>query len=1568
MTVPVLYRPSPFRCELARHELPQGLTVAELLEAMNVRPEIWTHGVVRIGEHEIPRELWRQARPRAGRDLTMTVGIRLAGGGGDGKNPFAIIAAIAIVAVATLVSGGALSGTALAGVSGFSFAAGSTSAAIAAAGISAAGALLINALAPPPAVSTKDSGGTELGSASIRGANVLQPFQAIPFVAGRHRIAPPQIILPWTESINDDQFVNAIMGLDGQHDFSDIRINDVSIDILDNVTIQTRDVINDNSDLTLITQQVAETQINTELSAHKVQQGSTDHLQDTSIPSNSYPQWHSGRSASAPDEIWLGFFWTGLGVSNGNEAILPMRIRMREVGTLTWINLPEFIAKAEKLEPFRGMIKLRFTADPGGLTRLDQATLLPWGAALYVTSADDSESFDVDSYFTATTSKYAVHVGSEDGVAVVWLDPATFPKAAYEIQVMRGYGAQTSNFNFTTYKLSSNTPFFFTYTTSSSPPTIRQAQSKIPARVSWAILSSMWDEYPLGDGAKQMSLIAVRAKNQSIGSLTVLAEGYANVWNGEDWDGFEPTSNPAAWFRSLALGEHMVRAPFALAQLDDDLLTDWYDFCGDRRIKAAIFDGSTNYLSRDGGIAGADSKLWTASLWVKRAVGAVGTRLIASVTTFGGGTGSTRIMLDSDGRVLLVGVNAAASQILDIRSSILQENAWSHVLISIDMSNTSKRHIYVNDLNALDVINTYTDDTIDFTLPDWGVGGYPNGTSLFDGSLAELWFLPGTYIDFSVEANRRKFIIARGRPANLGADGSTPTGFAPTVYLSGEITGWPTNKGSGGGFTAHGTFTGEDLTGSAGHPNLEFNAFISSRNPARTVMDLAAASGQASIRASDKVGVIIEEDRSAESPIAALSQRNTAGLSIRRAFPKVPHGFGVRINDEDDDYRPLEFVVYRPGFDASNASDIESVNYVGITDRQRATDRARLDLGQLRRRGAIYELGTDVQNLQLIKGSMVALTHDTVRRHYSAARIASVATSGGNVTGLSFDEPLRLDLAAATDDFSTDTVSAAPDGWSSQWDANTAATVAAVAALPQGQGPLFTKSVGTGDAFWSWDDGDSLADAEILALIRPHADSGDTSNAVGLVLRGSGGSGTQTGYRAVLNSNSAGAQDKIEISKWVGGSFTFLANATFNWALDTNYWMRFRAFGTALKVKIWADGDDEPASWNVSTTDSSIADAGLAGAYIFNPASSFYLGSFRLGPMNGVVMQQDDGTTRIEAIEETEQTSAISFITAFTIPAGDILKTGCLVASGPFASVVKRMLVLALQPGPDLTAKLQLVDEAPELHQAQLSAVLSAITDFAPTFNAAGVDAMNRGHLFGLILSNNGTDANHDIDIATGEARSSDNAADMTLSSGLTKQIDAAWAAGTNAGGLDTGSVAANTFYYLWLIKNSSTGAIDVLFSASASAPTMPTGYDLKRRIGAVRTDGSANIRPFTQVANDPDLFLLTTPVLDVSSAAIGTTSTAVTLTSVPPSMIAIMRAHFSHSGTASLLLRPSSEANQAPSTTVSPLLTMRGTDAEAHLEIPVDGSSQIAARASTTLDAVHIATRGWRDGRGRLN
>lgn len=260
-------------------------------------------------------------------------------------------------------------------------------------------------------------------------------------------------------------------------------------------------------------------------------------------------------------------------------------------------------------------------------------------------------------------------------------------------------------------------------------------------------------------------------------------------------------------------------------------------------------------------------------------------------------------------------------------------------------------------------------------------------------------------------------------------------------------------------------------------------------------------------------------------------------------------------------------------------------------------------------------------------------------------------------------------------------------------------------------------------------------------------------------------------------------------------------------------------------------------------------------------------------------------------------------------------------------------------------------------NKVTLKAPASLASDAAVTLpSSAGtlarvedIMAAGMGRLFGLTLSNNVTDAANDIDIASGLAADASDGSLMTLASALTKRLDAAWAVGTNQGGLDTGSKANSTWYYVWCIKRTDTGVVDVLFSTSATAPTMPSGYTLKRRLpGAVRTDGSGSIRAFMQRGKE---FHYKTPVADAAAATLNTTRTLLTVT-VPPGMTGRFRVlAYSASGAIDAMVHPTYETDAGPLYNGSPGIllsspsTNRGSSAEYF--IPTDASSQIALRAS---------------------
>lgn len=251
----------------------------------------------------------------------------------------------------------------------------------------------------------------------------------------------------------------------------------------------------------------------------------------------------------------------------------------------------------------------------------------------------------------------------------------------------------------------------------------------------------------------------------------------------------------------------------------------------------------------------------------------------------------------------------------------------------------------------------------------------------------------------------------------------------------------------------------------------------------------------------------------------------------------------------------------------------------------------------------------------------------------------------------------------------------------------------------------------------------------------------------------------------------------------------------------------------------------------------------------------------------------------------------------------------------------------------------------------------------------SSTDPVTLGQISGLLISNNAIDAAHDIDISTGECRDSANALLMTLSSVLVKQIDAAWAAGTNMGGLFSGTVAIDTWYHLHLIRKDSDGSIDAGFDTSVTAANIPGGYSSYRRIGSVLTDGSSNIIAFIsrERSGGGVKFEWSSRQQDLNST-VGVAASAITVSSPlgikSESELAVFIQKAA--ATAHVLISPPDTTDEAPSASVFDLFgnsTGAGVSV-INKRVYTDTSSQIRARSDLAATGLIISTIGWTDDR----
>jgi hypothetical protein len=165
----------------------------------------------------------------------------------------------------------------------------------------------------------------------------------------------------------------------------------------------------------------------------------------------------------------------------------------------------------------------------------------------------------------------------------------------------------------------------------------------------------------------------------------------------------------------------------------------------------------------------------------------------------------------SDGSIgISLGESATTQLATGALGPYVAGSEWHHLLIAWDVA-SSQVHVYVDDVRV-----TLPEPTIDATstfsfqnCTTWHIGGFDASTDRFEGCLSEFYFAPGQYLDITNVLKRRRFILASGSPADLGSDGSLPTGTAPAIYQHLDddeaVANFATNRGTGGDFTITGT-------------------------------------------------------------------------------------------------------------------------------------------------------------------------------------------------------------------------------------------------------------------------------------------------------------------------------------------------------------------------------------------------------------------------------------------------------------------------------------------------------------------------------------------------------------------------------------------------------------------------------------------------------------------------------------------------------------------------------------------------------------------------------------------
>ncbi|MHA7852190.1 host specificity factor TipJ family phage tail protein [Roseovarius sp.] len=182
----------------------------------------------------------------------------------------------------------------------------------------------------------------------------------------------------------------------------------------------------------------------------------------------------------------------------------------------------------------------------------------------------------------------------------------------------------------------------------------------------------------------------------------------------------------------------------------------------------------------------------------------------------------------------------------------------------------------------------------------------------------------------------------------------------------------------------------------------------------RDVLDLIAATGRAKMTLADlKYSVI--RDGGAGPVRQVFTPRNSWGFKGSVSFPRPIHAFRCLVTSERMDWQQDEVTVYADGYNASNATELETLDLPGIVITSEDTTEGnvyrlgRYHLAQAILRPEQFEWMADWEAMRVTRGDKVLFQHDVPVIGIGAGRIKSIAASGSTLTSITLDNALQID-------------------------------------------------------------------------------------------------------------------------------------------------------------------------------------------------------------------------------------------------------------------------------------------------------------------------------------------------------------------------------------------------------------------------------------------------------------------------------------------------------------------------------------------------------------------------------
>lgn len=364
----VLVQAHPFAAKKKEFTVPAGTTLREIYQKITNRalaPSGHSGFDVRIFGEIIYPELWDRVRPKPGSVVTFR-----------GRVSGFIAPLIMGISAAFSSIGSFIGGLGFLGKLLMS-------------GLSLAIKFLVNKLFAPKTPEKLPDAKTSYSIVTTR--NQAAPWEAVPAIFGKHRLAPFYGALPYTEMSGDDQYLRCLFVWGyGPLDITDMKIGETLLSTYDDVEIETYYGYPADPDVKLYPNQVIEEAMSVE-------------LEDLT--------WQTRTTAENVQEISIDIILpNGLVLinSDGNhQQTVTLQWRYRIVGSPTWTTPADIVIKAKTRDAIRRTYRATVTAG--------QYEVEVHRSVAKKTYADDTSDIE-DTFWTAIR-------GMRPGVPITFVDP-----------------------------------------------------------------------------------------------------------------------------------------------------------------------------------------------------------------------------------------------------------------------------------------------------------------------------------------------------------------------------------------------------------------------------------------------------------------------------------------------------------------------------------------------------------------------------------------------------------------------------------------------------------------------------------------------------------------------------------------------------------------------------------------------------------------------------------------------------------------------------------------------------------------------------------------------------------------------------------------------------------------------------------------------------------------------------------------------------------------------------------------------------------------------------------------